>query len=1109
MDVNRQAWSASSQLLVHSADLYVGIKSAAYFLRPGELLQLDSIVVDLDGKAVTGRKATLEVERLDWVQVAGEWIEKAVDRQVTTVVSTSEPVRSPFKLGEGGRYRITASIADDRDRLNRSQMIIYVAGGKMPPKREVEKERVTLVPDKNEYRAGDTAEVLVVTPFSPAEGLLTLRRSGLVRTERFTLGEASTILKIKIDETYVPNIHVQVDLVGAAPRPDDSGAVDASLPKRPAFASGDLNLRIPPLERTLSLQVTPRDVRLEPGGETVIDAELRDASGRPVAGGELAVVVVDEAVLSLTGYRLPDPLAVFYAERDGNVREYYLREDVLLAAPDLTKMVEAEEQQEKMAAGRVLMSMAPPPAPEAMAEEDMGVVAGVGGEGAAPIKMRIDFSALALFAAHVPTDAGGKVQIPVKLPDNLTRYRVMAVAVSGDRYFGSGESTITARLPVMVRPSPPRFLNFGDTFELPVVVQNQTETPLQVDVVARAVNAKLTAGAGRRVIVPANDRVEVRFPAAAEMPGTARFQVGAGSGRWSDASEFQFPVWTPATTEAFATYGQIDDGPIAQPVRPPSGVVAEFGGLEITTSSTALQALTDAVLYLTRYPFECAEQLASRVLAIAALRDVLTAFEADGLPPADKMVETVKRDVERLQGMQNSDGGFAFWRRGEESWPYISIHVAHALQRAKSKGFDIPAQMLDRSKSYMKNIERKIPSWYPVETRRTLIAYALYVRNLMGDRDVAKAQALTREAGLEQLSLEAVGWLLPVLSGEKNAATDVDAIRRHIATRAEETAGAAHFVTGYADGAYLLLHSNRRADGILLDALIGDQPKNSLIPKLVAGLLAHRTAGRWTNTQENCFILLALDRYFNTYEKVTPDFVARVWLGESYVGGHEFRGRTTERSRINVPMKDVLGLGRTADLIIGREGEGRLYYRIGMNYAPSDLRLPPADHGFTVERVYESVDSKDDVSRDAEGRWHIKAGARVRVRLTMVATARRYHVALVDPLPAGLEALNPELAVTGSLPKPGSTNVIEGGGPGLGRPEGHWWWWIRPWYQHTNMRDERVEAFTPLLWDGVYTYCYYARATTPGAFVVPPTKAEEMYAPETFGRGAGDRVIVE
>ena len=134
--------------------------------------------------------------------------------------------------------------------------------------------------------------------------------------------------------------------------------------------------------------------------------------------------------------------------------------------------------------------------------------------------------------------------------------------------------------------------------------------------------------------------------------------------------------------------------------------------------------------------------------------------------------------------------------------------------------------------------------------------------------------------------------------------------------------------------------------------------------------------------------------------------------------------------------------------------------------------------------------------RDADGTWHIKAGASVRVRLTMVAPTRRYHVALVDALPAGLEALNPALAVTGAIPKDEKEPSPR-------------YWWNRVWYEHQNLRDERVEAFASLLWEGVYNYAYVARATTPGQFIVPPAKAEEMYQPETFGRSATDKVIVE
>lgn len=93
------------------------------------------------------------------------------------------------------------------------------------------------------------------------------------------------------------------------------------------------------------------------------------------------------------------------------------------------------------------------------------------------------------------------------------------------------------------------------------------------------------------------------------------------------------------------------------------------------------------------------------------------------------------------------------------------------------------------------------------------------------------------------------------------------------------------------------------------------------------------------------------------------------------------------------------------------------------------------DAGFTVLRTYEAVDDPADVRQDEDGTWIVKAGARVRVRLTMVAPNRRYHVALVDPLPAGFESLNPALAVTGAAwPEiPASRpKAPTGGGPGPG-----------------------------------------------------------------------------
>jgi uncharacterized protein YfaS (alpha-2-macroglobulin family) len=1093
-------------------------------VQPGEPLVVDAIVTDLDGKAIINREIRMRAVRLGWSFEQGAWKQTEQDAQECVVRSANEAVQCRFTPKDGGVHRVTATVIDDRERPNQSELTLWVAGGKRPPSRELAQEKVELIPNQKEYKPGETAEILVQAPFANAEGVITLRRSGLVNSERFALQGASHTLRIPITDSHTPNVHVKVDLVGAAERTDDAGQTKAGVPKRPAFASGSLNLAVPPVTRKLSVTATPRDKALEPGGTTTVEVVVRDAAGQAVRGGEVALVVVDEAVLALTGYKLGDPLATFYRQRGDEVSDHHLREKMVLsrldaligqANPASPGQNYSSRTARMVSAGVLAQPSAAPPAKEmAMDRAKLGE-AEQRNQQAAPIQIRTNFDALAFFAASLPTDANGRASVNVKLPDNLTRYRVMAVAVAGEKQFGSGEAAITARLPLMARPSAPRFLNFGDRFELPVVVQNQTDAPLVVDVVARAANATFvaaggltgsastppeggTTNAGRRVTVPANDRVEVRFPAAALKPGTARFQIGVSSGRWADAAEVSLPVWTPATTEAFATYGELDGGATMQPVKAPSDAIKQFGGLEVTTSSTQLQALTDAVIYLTTYPYECAEQIASRVLAIAALRDVLAAFDAKGLPPADQLVAQVKRDVERLRGMQNGDGGWGFWVRGHESWPYLSIHVAHALQRAKEKGFEVPNEMLDRSNGYLRAVEQRIPHWYGPEARRSLIAYALFTRARLGDRDATRARTLIAQAGgADKVPLEALGWLLPVLSGEANSKVEVAAIRRHLGNRVEETAGTAHFTTSYGDGAYLLLHSDRRADGIILAALIGDDPQNDLIPKLARGLLAHRKAGRWENTQENCWVLLALDRYFNTYEKVTPDFIARVWLGEGYAGEHAFRGRTTERSQINVPMSFLMSKGGTQNLTLSKEGAGRLYYRIGMQYAPTSLQLKPADYGFTVTRTYEAIDNPNDVRRQEDGTWRIRAGAQVRVRLTMVAPTRRYHVALVDPLPAGFEALNPALATTGVLPRdPQEQNQQR-------------WWWQRQWFEHQNLRDERVEAFTSLLWEGVYNYSYIARATTLGVFVVPPPKAEEMYHPETFGRGASERVVVE
>lgn len=1098
-DVNRQAWTGNAQLLVHPANHYVGLRSPRRFVEKGEPLLLEAIVTDLDGKAVIGRSIEMTLEIENWVMKEGTWTQQYQPVWAESLISEENPLSVRVSPKEGGSYRFSAMIEDAQGRKNRSAIRLWVSGGWSPPDRDLDGDALELIADREEYAPGDTAEILLQSPFEKAEGLMILDRGGMLQHEHFEVTGRTHTLKVPILDAYIPGLELRVELTGSAPRSDASGEVLDGLPQRPAFASGQVSLKVPPRSRRLEVRATPAAPKLEPGTSTEIALTVLDGAGMPVEGAEVAVAVVDEAVLALTEYALSDPIETFYTLRGAAVTAHDSRAYIVLNAAESLRDALDEVMADSMLGGQLFGAMPETTGFRLMAAMDAGM--GGGGAPVQAIRMRSDFNPLALFSPAVRTDASGTATATVRVPDNLTRYRVMAVAVAGEHHFGKGESTITARLPVMVRPSAPRFLNFGDRFALPVVVQNQTDAALAVDLAVRTRNLTLTDYAGGRVVVPANDRVEVRFPAAAERPGTARFQVGVATGGFADAAEVSLPVWTPATTEAFATYGELDDGTLLQPLEAPDDAVPAFGGLEVSTSSTQLQSLTDAVIYLVDYPFECAEQLASRIMSIAALRPVLAAFEAEGLPPVDAIDEAIETSLQRLSDQQKADGGWAFWPSMTDSHPYVSIHVAHALKRAQLAGYGVRQATMDAAVTYLKDIERHVPSEYSDRIRWSLTAYALNVRDLYGDFVARDVSQLMDDAGLDALPLEAIGWLLPTLADDLTAERQVDAMLRLLGNRVSETAGAANFVSGYDDGGHLLLHSDRRTDAIILEGLIDTAPGSDLIAKVVRGLLAHRVEGRWGNTQENAFVLLALQRYFTAYEETTPDFLARVWLGERYAGGHSFRGRTTEQHAIEVPMSYLTERSGLQDLILAKEGPGRLYYRVGLKYAPRSLQLDALDRGFEVGRSYEAVDDPDDVRRLPDGGWWVRAGARVRVKLELIAQSRRYHVALVDPLPAGFEPLNTALATTATLPPDADAESD--------RRSGDWfWWWWRPWYEHENMRDERVEAFSTYLSAGVYHYSYIARATTPGEFVVPPARAEEMYAPETFGRTSSERMIV-
>jgi uncharacterized protein YfaS (alpha-2-macroglobulin family) len=1122
-DRNRQSLAARATVLAHRCERFVGLRLDRSVLKAGEQVQVFGVVANLDGSRPEGATATVQLIEINYksIEKVGDSGEVSYDYQAVetpgktcTLSSGPAPGSCLLTAPKAGSYLVRATTLDLQGRRQISELSLWVAGEGGFSYRADQEAQVELKTDQEEYRGGDTARILVRAPFSEGTGVLLASREGLAAVLPFAVKDGSALVELPISELHAPALSVTVVALRGRSAPPGEDSQDRG---RPTMASGGLRLPVSLDSRRLQVTLQTPSRTIAPGGTLKVAITTADPWGKPLKAA-LALMVVDEGVLSLIAHQTPNPLEELYTERPDGTAVTDLRPQVvprvkpkleLAPAPSKTRVAREMVMSKSMAMPAAAPMAAGMAMDAAVPMQEMAAMGGVGDNGvqeeAPTFALREIFKASAYFNGSLETDADGKLSLDIPMPDNLTEFRIMAVAANEGPFFGSAEDRVQVRRPVMVRPALPRFANFGDSFEAAVLVSNYTGFDTEVLVRLVATGAEVEGPAVRSAPVADGASVELRFPVRPLAPGAAVFQFAAVSltaQRHTDAAKVTVPVLVPATAEAFATYGTTE-AYTAQPLATPTGVLPDFGGLDLTLSSTALTGLQDALKYLVEYPFECTEQLCSRILPILALGPILKDFGLAQLKDEARAKQLVEEGLKKIQLHQREDGGFGAWQGSNRSWLHMSAYAALTLEEARLRGFAVPPEVLESVATFLATRLDSPLDWEVDEPdSHALAVLALARLKVPSEKHAARLFALVVEpaSGKPALSLYAQAFLAESLFLADPRDPRVDTLVKRLSNAALETASAIHFAERTRESSRLLFHSEERSDAIILGTLLKVRPKDAMIPKIVRGLLAARTNGTWQNTQTNAFALLALAAYYQAFEGATPDFEAGVWLGQEGLFGHSFKGRSMELVSTRVPMKELLATA-AADLVVGKKGPGRLYYRLGLRYAPENLKLDALDRGFGVERQYLDAATGQPLPRDASGALEVEAGALVQVKLRVTAPDRRYYAAVVDPLPAGLEAENQAFVTTATQRGEARANNSW--------PASRWsWWYWSPW-DFTEFRDDRVQLFADSLYGGVHEYSYTARATTLGTFVVPPTRAEEMYTPETFGRCASDRLTVK
>eukprot|EP01132_Coremiostelium_polycephalum_P005234 gene5234-6515_t len=734
--------------------------------------------------------------------------------------------------------------------------------------------------------------------------------------------------------------------------------------------------------------------------------------------------------------------------------------------------------------------------------------------------MRTNFDALANFTPSVFTNENGLVTIPIKLPDNLTRYRIWGVvSTNDDQRFGKNEGLITSKVLVSTRCVPPRFLNLNDTCEIGIVINNNSNIDRVVKIAVKVSehitiidpnnpsSSKNTMGQFSFIAKKKRKMFTIRVKAL--NTGTSCIQLSCVSGPYGDSMEVNIPIFNPPTTQTASVYGVIEDAGTIQPIKLPENSLPFFGSLQVDISSTLLQNLSDAFLSLYTYPYERTENIASIAIGILSLYNLLDEQKLQSNLPSHKIVKKkVLKIMMDLKSRQTDKGGFYTWPKNQSQFNhYESIHAAHAIAAMKEAGLPVEDDgFLKKTVGYLRNfIDKNLHSDDQLMLAAT--SYAIYTLYLLSSKkkktSVSQlAQKFYQTHSTVVLSLESLAWLLSTFV-DSQFSKKRDEIVNYLMKNAIEENNTLQFVSYYDKLIRSqLFHSVERTTAIILRGLVACKCNHENITKVLMGLLDKKENGVWSNIQSNCWVIAAISDYASSMEKASPKSVARGWLVGETEGGDtkttfmgqtpQFEGKSTISYSVSIPTA-VLFSGsqlesanqesvRTPDtqLWLQKDGKGKLYYRMNVKYAPVNLSLEPQFNGFTITRTLTGKTKQDLIKTDDDGTLRIKSGSKITVTLNVSTQVDRHNVILLDKLGGGFESTEKaEVLISGTI------------------------------WELNNFRDERTEVFANLMESGKYIFKYTLRATNKGSFLIPPASIEEMYDSEIFAKTETLKVIIE
>ena len=1040
----------------------VGISRVPSSINSGSECPVQVIAIDNNGNQMNAGTVTLEVMRKKWMYTQKRaadgngglyysWEEAWIKSYSYTQKINNSVAEFSLAFPEGGDYLLRAYYVNGQtEAVSAQKVMIEYSYSSYQDVAKNDRNRSTneifLAADKKEVAAGKEVKIKYTLPRICDYALVTVETDEIVDAKVIKLNGAFGEFTEVLTDKCKPNAFVS--FIAPSVR---SGfpiySIDSDT-EYPRAYYGFTSFKVQSSVDSIRIAIAPEtkdELKALPGQEYKVSFKLTDEKGNPVKS-EVAVGVVDESVLALTGYVTPVltslsnffmPLSVF----SGDLRVALINQELF-----------------KLLSTRILTG---------------------GGEGvgniSSDLNARKDFRPVAFWKPDCESDANGNVTVDFKLPDTMTSYRIYAVANDNSSSYGSAERQLRVTKDFYIEPSVPQFMTAGDKAVVITAAHNKTDNAGTANVsVAGSEGISANVQNGSLSVGGFNTGVAKVVLDADKGALTGKLVMKGDMNGNTDAVENSIPV-NPASIlfnrYAFGFFKGKDIVKAEIPAYVGSmNQIDKAGTLKghMTLAATPWTRLVPAVSYLMDYPHGCVEQTSSRIIGLAAIRNIAKEgyFKEFSVAEVDAYL---KSGLEHLLRMQLTSGGFSYWSSEPNVCWWGTQYAVYALTMLKESGYEYDNMYLAGALDYVKN---QMFNNSNSETFKSPVMGLGVVALAMNKKiNAADLQTLRKKFPTGDKEAESMLNYAECFVGDKS----VDSIKFKLLSLKP---------MAMEKGGWGKSNVRRDAFVLLTNAQIGGSSKIS--DNFAGNLFKNLTdKGYWTSTADTGIALNALAAYFKTQKPVEDkNFTVKVTTNK---GTKEVTiGKAPESVELTADeLNGEIKLDAATNAVVN--------YNFAYTYPDVVGRNEPVDKGFMLQKTIENMN----------GSKEVRVGDIVKVTFIFERTNNKgsyEYLVLEDPIPAGFTAINTSLK-NDALPADVSAEDEESY---CGYYDGCWDFYA----SHKELRKDAMVAYKDYCWNGRYKLVYYLRATCEGSFVMKPSKASLMYDPDVYGLSKAAKVEI-